>query len=493
MKELFDLGMAWRVGLLTLLAAAVLLQTQLTLFTFARRDEPGLGLLKGNEVLTLLHLLILTALLNGVHYRHFEGPAAVEALTWLRWCSLALIPLQLKLFVRKPSPTPLAAGLFTLALLPCCDGLGLFFPAALAASVLFFTLRSLAGSLATARLLQKSVSRLSIKEGMDELRAGLLFGGSDGRIILANRGMADLARRLTGNRLENAALFWRDLETFQDRPGLSKIALGDKLLFRDGGTSWEFSRETLHAGGDVVQIFAADTTEIDRASRELERINGELSAQKEELLDVMKNLDAIKREKEILRLQSRIHDVMGHRISILHQYLNQENADFSNLDKLIPMLNSLISDLKKNEPILPAQLLKSLQESFAFIGTEVTLSGPLPDDADRASLLIKILREASTNAVRHAGASRVEARIQRQEDQLVMEIQNDGAAPPEGRPFAEGGGVKGMRRRAAEAGGSLEVIPHPRFRVVVRLPLSSAEDRAGRKGADTNSHSTCLI
>ena len=93
MKELFDLGMAWRVGLLTLLAAAVLIQTQLTLFTFARRDEPGLGLLKGNEVLTLLHLLILTALLNGVHYRHFEGPAAVEALTWLRWCSLALIPL----------------------------------------------------------------------------------------------------------------------------------------------------------------------------------------------------------------------------------------------------------------------------------------------------------------------------------------------------------------------------------------------------------------
>ena len=82
----------------------------------------------------------------------------------------------------------------------------------------------------------------------------------------------------------------------------------------------------------------------------------------------------------------------------------------------------------------------------------------------------RIVQEALTNALRHAGASRATVRLRSSGDVLVVDVTDDGRGP--GRAAASGHGLLGMRERVAVHGGSLEVGPAEGrgFRVLARLP-----------------------
>jgi signal transduction histidine kinase len=85
----------------------------------------------------------------------------------------------------------------------------------------------------------------------------------------------------------------------------------------------------------------------------------------------------------------------------------------------------------------------------------------------------RIVQEALTNALRHAGRAATVARLIWEPDGLRVEVLDDGptaSAPPAG---GSGRGLIGMRDRVALAGGSLEVGPRlgGGFAVRARLPL----------------------
>ena len=63
------------------------------------------------------------------------------------------------------------------------------------------------------RLYRKStITRFSMKEGLDSLSSGLCFYEPSGRIILSNNCMQELCHKLVGRDLQNAALFWELLQ-----------------------------------------------------------------------------------------------------------------------------------------------------------------------------------------------------------------------------------------------------------------------------------------
>lgn len=91
---------------------------------------------------------------------------------------------------------------------------------------------------------------------------------------------------------------------------------------------------------------------------------------------------------------------------------------------------------------------------------------PLVPEHEKA--LAMALREGVTNVIRHAGASRVEVRLQRRSGETVLEISDDGC----GGVDADGNGLAGMRERLAACGGRLE-LGSPRgggTRLSLRLP-----------------------
>ncbi|WP_188189132.1 sensor histidine kinase [Nonomuraea sp. SYSU D8015] len=103
----------------------------------------------------------------------------------------------------------------------------------------------------------------------------------------------------------------------------------------------------------------------------------------------------------------------------------------------------------------------------------VTISGTrreLPAEVDRAAY--RIVQEALTNVSRHSGGAAAAVRIDYADDELVVQVDDDGQADPDAPPVP-GTGLLGMRERVAALGGRLRAEPRPEggFTVRAELPL----------------------
>ena len=119
--------------------------------------------------------------------------------------------------------------------------------------------------------------------------------------------------------------------------------------------------------------------------------------------------------------------------------------------------------------------------SQAGLPVEVTVEGApvaLPPSVDLSAY--RIIQEALTNALKHAGPAHATVKISHFPDSLELEITDDGqGASGEGAGDYQGGrGLIGMRERVALFGGELSVGPRSGggFRVHVRLPLGGGPE-----------------
>jgi signal transduction histidine kinase len=132
-------------------------------------------------------------------------------------------------------------------------------------------------------------------------------------------------------------------------------------------------------------------------------------------------------------------------------------------------------------PLGPAPGLADLEQLAAVtadagVRVDVEWLGsrePLPADIDLSAF--RIIQEAVTNVVRHAGTGRCLVWIDRQDGQLSIEVTDGGRGAPVSKnsPAGTGYGITGMRERAALLGGDLQAGPRPGggFRVAARLPV----------------------
>jgi signal transduction histidine kinase len=107
------------------------------------------------------------------------------------------------------------------------------------------------------------------------------------------------------------------------------------------------------------------------------------------------------------------------------------------------------------------QLLPALHEHLADWARHTGVAADLtvlPSSAEQlpAEPLLPVALEALTNVARHAGAHQVAVTLSRAADRAVLEITDDGHGFDLGAtPFGQG--LRGMRERLAERGGSLDV------------------------------------
>jgi signal transduction histidine kinase len=120
--------------------------------------------------------------------------------------------------------------------------------------------------------------------------------------------------------------------------------------------------------------------------------------------------------------------------------------------------------------------LDALAASVRAAGLPVKLvvSGdlaPLPAAADVS--VYRIVQEALTNVLKHAGPARADVTIGCAENVVTIEVTDNGYGQPGPLPPAGGHGLAGMRERAAVFGGDLAAGPRAGggFTVRARLPL----------------------
>jgi signal transduction histidine kinase len=108
--------------------------------------------------------------------------------------------------------------------------------------------------------------------------------------------------------------------------------------------------------------------------------------------------------------------------------------------------------------------------------------GRIPElDPERTEDVLRIVQEAVSNALRHARASRVDVRVDRDGSELTVAVEDDGIGPTRRsvRP-GTGIGLPSMRERAERLGGRLEVGEGPAGGTVVglRCPLAAPPEPA---------------
>lgn len=120
-----------------------------------------------------------------------------------------------------------------------------------------------------------------------------------------------------------------------------------------------------------------------------------------------------------------------------------------------------------------AQLMRD-----AGLAVELELSGELDELAPEVGLGVhRIVQEALTNTLRHAGAHpKAWVRVHRRAQDVEIEVTDSGGVPvhPESRIRGSGLGLAGMRERMAVLGGNLEAgrTPDGAWRVYARIPLA---------------------
>jgi two-component system sensor histidine kinase DesK len=224
-------------------------------------------------------------------------------------------------------------------------------------------------------------------------------------------------------------------------------------------------------------------------------MEGGLRASRKQLLRKQEEVEHIARIAERERISRDLHDLLGHSLSLIA--LKAELAG-----KLVGR------DLEACRREI-ADIEASARRALAEVRTAVTgyrdsgLSGALA--SARASLaaagvglredveaqflecalapacehvLALALREAVTNVVRHAGATRCTIALAQEKGSAVLRVADDGDRLRAAGEVRVGNGLAGMRERAAAAGGTLSVSVLNGLRLELRVPMNATKETA---------------
>jgi signal transduction histidine kinase len=199
--------------------------------------------------------------------------------------------------------------------------------------------------------------------------------------------------------------------------------------------------------------------------------------------------------EERMRIAREVHDVVGHSLVAITL---QARAGLRRLPNRPGRAGEALREIET----LASRALDETRTAIATIrgGTDVTALHPQPMLADLPDLVesmngseldvhlvvdpaahdlaahlqsaaYRIVQESLSNAAKHARPARTDVRITHAGEALTVEVTDDStnAAPAAG----EGSGLRGMRERAEQLGGSLEAGPASRrgWRVRARLPV----------------------
>jgi signal transduction histidine kinase len=140
-------------------------------------------------------------------------------------------------------------------------------------------------------------------------------------------------------------------------------------------------------------------------------------------------------------------------------------------------MRALIFELRP-ESLETEGLVAALTKQVAVLRTryELTVDADLGEEPDfpleAKHALYRIAQEALHNIVKHARASTVALRLARQENEIILQVRDNGKGFDPAGPFPGHFGVRSIKERAAKMGGTLtiESVPGEGTCIEVRAP-----------------------
>ena len=238
------------------------------------------------------------------------------------------------------------------------------------------------------------------------------------------------------------------------------------------------------AGGNLVYARQVYIRQLEARTRELEAAREEL-AQKVAA-------------EERIRIARELHDVVAHSLSVIAvqsgvgaHVMDADPAEarrsLQTIEEVsrqaLREMRGLLTVLRSGEeaakvPLPSVDGIEGLVAQISASGPEVDLQfvgRKRPVDPSLGLTAYRIVQESLTNVLKHAGARSVRVVLSYQDDELIIDVVDDGDARADnGR--TEGHGLIGMRERAEMHGGSLtaRALKEGGWGVHARLPIEES-------------------
>ncbi|KAB8048707.1 PAS domain S-box protein [Janthinobacterium rivuli] len=273
---------------------------------------------------------------------------------------------------------------------------------------------------------------------------------------------------------------------------ISSYRIEKRYLHKDGHAIWAILSATVVCGTSGLNRQYVGMVE-DISVRKLALETLELSHQK--LRQFIAHQERVK-EGERIRIAREMHDELGSvltgvkahlSVALIHDQRNGGTLQ-PRLEDACTLLDTATAALRRVITELRPSVLDQLGVWAALewhaeeVCTRAGLAcrthispetARLEIDPERSTALFRILQEALTNVVRHAGATRVDVRVSHAYSSIRMEVEDNGKGMHcESLATANSWGVAGMRERAQHFGGDIRfmAVEHGTL-LVVQLPI----------------------
>ncbi len=230
-------------------------------------------------------------------------------------------------------------------------------------------------------------------------------------------------------------------------------------------------------------------------SAQMRQINDELRILNHQLEEVADVREKMGETRERNRLAREIHDTLGHTLTGLSTGIDAAKTllqrdpalAMKQLDILAATARDGLKDVRRSVRKLRPDALENhtlkgaletmIEEFVHSTGVKVNFVCHLdsldfqPDEED---IIYRIVQECMTNSVRHGHASRIYISFGKDQDSLILIIEDDGSGCMD---IQEGFGLHHMKERIALLNGNVRFYGRDGFEVLVELPLRKEYER----------------
>lgn len=228
--------------------------------------------------------------------------------------------------------------------------------------------------------------------------------------------------------------------------------------------------------------------------RRVEALNLELRKSNRKLEEYTKKIERLTIIKERTRIAQELHDSMGHALVALNMNLEyaekvvdkRPNEIKAILGKTRELTKQSMKNLRqavkllKDDDAIPdlRQALHALFDAFQennhiHFDLNLNVHDELTDSKMK-NCLYKTVREGITNGFRHGGASLFKITIASREDQIILNMTNNGIADSE---IIRSNGLKGIENRFRDLGGTVHFLSSKEsgFTIKGELPVNGSD------------------
>lgn len=338
---------------------------------------------------------------------------------------------------------------------------------------------------------RRTINHKSIRESADAMSLGMCFFNTDGQIYLLNKKMNEHIIEIAGKVVSDGNEIWKIIREYA-RDDKVRAVEDDNLALismNDGGIYF-FKREMLEVDGEkVIEVLSYDVSETYEVYQKIAKENIELRELQNQLKRYSQMVEIVTKKKEYLEIKSRIHDSFGQNINLTKRYIGSLKGNVESKDKCKDdeMLKEIKDCWRKTIWLIqnPEKKLWTDRDENSFellfetaesVGVNLKIKGEIPKERKIEDIITLCGAEALCNAVKHADAKELRISIDVRKNYYIIKYANDVSRHKQDMKVKPSGGIKNIKERVSECGGTAKIEMDDEFRLILAIPRFSRKE-----------------